>query len=116
LHRAAHGVELLAGVQVLGERVQVDRLVLVLERDHRVEELLVGRMIEVGGLELGENRVDRLIVEHQPRENGLLDVQVVGKHAASDLRRRTVTLSRRPRHGTPPSGKRRDRFYITPRR
>ena len=72
--------------------MQVDRLVLVLEREHRLVELLVGGVVEVVRLHLGEHRVDRLVVEEQGREDGLLDLEIVRRHAADGALGRGAAL------------------------
>ena len=79
--------------------MQVDGLVLVLEHEHRLVELLMRRVIEIVGLDLGEHRVDRLVVEQQGRENGLLGFEIVRRNAARDA----FCGRLRACHGTPPT-------------
>jgi len=61
--RAADCIERLLAVQVVGEGVEVDRLVRVLKTEHRAVELAVGGVVEIFGYDLRVNGVDRVVVE-----------------------------------------------------
>ena len=61
--RAADRIERLLAVQVVGEGVEVDRLVRVLKIEHREIELAVGGVVEIFGYDLRVDGVDRVVVE-----------------------------------------------------
>ena len=86
--------------------MQIHRRVRVLERDHGPIQDLVCGMVEVLGLDLGEDRVERGVIEEDRREDGLLRLEVVGRDAALSPRCRPELALRRPscrpRHATPP--------------
>ena len=85
----------------IGTYVQIDRLVRILERDHGLEQLLVGRMVEVRRLHLGQHRVDRAVVVEQRRQHRLLRIERVRQHAADAGRRRLRRSRTGSSHGTP---------------
>ena len=76
-HRAPDGVEELLLVQMIGERVEVDGARLLLQRDHRLVDRPMRRMVEVLRLELGVDGVQRVVLEQDRREHGLLGLEVL---------------------------------------
>jgi hypothetical protein len=66
-HRAADGVQQLPDREVVREGHEIDRLAVVVERHHRLEERLVRRVVEVVGADLFGHVDERAPVEHQRR-------------------------------------------------
>ena len=89
---SADPLELPAPTEFLREGDEVDRLAPFEERDHRVEDGLVGRLVE----RLRRKHLDRfrdgfLLEEHRP-ENGRLDLDRLRRDAAFRPCRRDVRL------------------------
>jgi len=80
VHGAAHGVELLLVPQVIAQRDEVDGLVAVGEFQDTPEDLAVGVTVEVGARHDLQHRVERAVLEQDPPEDGLLGLQVLGRH------------------------------------
>ena len=79
--RAADLLELAHLAQAVGHRQHVDRLALVVEREHRLVDRAVALAIEVLGAQalLDHERVQRAVREQDRAEHGLLGVEVVGR-------------------------------------
>ena len=88
---AAGLVEDALAAQVVADGEGVDRLGvrLLLEAEHRLEDALVARAVEVVGLQpdLEQHAVERLLGEQDRAEHGGLGLLVVGRDAARGLRR-----------------------------
>jgi hypothetical protein len=77
--RPPDAVEQALALQIGGERREVDGLVVVLQADHRAEQHLVRRVVEILFADLRHDRMDRLVVEQDGGEDGLLGLDVVGR-------------------------------------
>ena len=105
--------------QVLGERHEVDGVLLVVERDHRLVERRVGRVVEVVGLHLLGDVDERARVEQERREHRALGVEVVGRDAPRDRRshaHRRPALAAHPFAPPSPPATGNQLESITPRR
>ena len=88
---AARLLELAAAAQLLGHRERVDRLGrgLLLQADHRLEDRLVARAVEVvrAQPDLEQDAVQRLLGEQDRAEDGGLGLVVVRRNAGRHLGR-----------------------------
>ncbi len=80
VHGAAHGVELLPVAQVVAQRDEVDGLVAVGQLQDAREDLPVRGAVEVGPRHDLQNRVQGGVLEEDAPEDGLLGLQVLGRH------------------------------------
>ncbi len=80
VHGAADGVELLLVPQVIAQRDEVDGLVAVGELQDAREDLAVGVAVEVGTRHDLQHRVQGGVLEEDSPEDGLLGLQVLGRH------------------------------------
>ena len=80
---AAERLEQAGAAQLLGHGDRVDRLALLVQRPDRVEDVAVGRLVEVGGVDPGLDRGgDRVAREEHRAEQRLLGLEVVGRDAS----------------------------------
>ena len=85
-HGAADLVELLPRVELLGERDQIDRPALFVDREHGAIDRLVRGVVVVVGAQLERDVVERARVEQQRRQHRALGVEIVRGNAAGDAR------------------------------
>ena len=101
--RAADGVEEVGPPQLFGDRDDVDGLADAGQDTDGLEDVLVGRLVEVAGgdVELGDG-CDGVSGQQQRTEERFLRGEVVRGHARGDVGAPT-SLVARLRHGLPPS-------------
>jgi hypothetical protein len=99
-HGAADLIELLPRVELLGERDQIDRPALFVDRQHRAIDGLVRRVVEVVGAQLERDVVEGARVEQQRREHRALGVEVVRRDTAGEAARLALAAPRPAARGT----------------
>ena len=83
--------------------MQVDGLVLVLEREHRLVDLRMRGMVEVLGRDFVQDGVDRVVVEQQCRKHRLLGLEILRRNASpACLHRREIPRVVCACHQVPP--------------
>ncbi len=85
--RAAHAAQLAPLGQLSGHGHGVRRLAPAVEVEHRVEDELVGRAVEVGAAQHLHHVRDRVLAQHHAAEHALLGGDVLRRGAAEVLRR-----------------------------
>ena len=73
-----------AGLQLVGQRDDVDGLPALVQRQHRLEDLAVGGQEEVVGRQPGQQLVDGRRLDQHPAQRGPLGIQVLRRRSPGD--------------------------------
>jgi hypothetical protein len=98
---AADLVEQAGAAQLVGDGDRVGRRARGVEGPHGIEDVLVGRAVEVLGAQpLLADRTDGVARQQQGAEDGLLGLQVVGRHPPGARAARLLAVSPDPSTAT----------------
>ena len=75
--RAADRVDLAFLLEPVREREDVDRFAILVELEHRLEDLIVVVLVEIAGTHDIRDLDDRVLVEHECTEHRLLGLDIV---------------------------------------